>query len=75
MIVSSAGLTVFPPFVDELSEKGWEIQISFGNHDAGRAFAKGVQENYPSVDLVFPANDSWYADLIETHSGALTPNL
>jgi hypothetical protein len=75
MIVSSAGLTVIPPFVDELSEKGWEIQISFGNHDAGRAFAKGVQENYPSVDLVFPANDSWYADLIETHSGALTPNL
>jgi hypothetical protein len=75
MIVSSAGLTVIPPFVDELSEKGWEIQISFGNHDAGRAFAKGVQENCPSVDLVFPANDSWYADLIETHAGAPTPNL
>lgn len=73
LIISSAGVTQYPPFVDEFIEKQWNIQISFGNHDAGRAFAEKIQERLPTVDLVFPDNESWHSVLVETSIGNPAP--
>ncbi|MCA1786010.1 MAG: toprim domain-containing protein, partial [Desulfobacteraceae bacterium] len=73
LIISSAGVTQCPPFVDDLIEKNWDVQISFGNHEAGKAFAEKIQERLPAVDLVLPDRESWHAVLTGTNTESPSP--
>jgi hypothetical protein len=73
LIISSAGMTQYPPFIDDLIEENWDVQISFGNQEVGQTFAKKIQQRLPVVDLVFPDRESWHAVLTGTNADSPSP--
>ncbi len=63
-IISTAGATTKPCFVDELVENGWALTVAYDNDEIGRAFAEKFKENYPHATVEFPEKKNWNDDLI-----------
>lgn len=63
-VISTAGASTNPNFVDKLVKKGWALTVAYDNDEIGRAFAEKFKEKYPDATVEFSEKKDWNDDLI-----------
>ena len=55
LIISTAGATTPPEYVEKLIEQGWDITVAYDNDEAGQNFAQQWKDQFPeSVEIETP---------------------
>jgi hypothetical protein len=62
-VISTAGATTAPAFVDELVQQGLAITVAYDNDETGQDFAAKFLESFPAVEIEVPRFKDWNADL------------
>lgn len=65
-VISTAGLTVYPPFLDKSQENEWKVTVAYGNNENGETFTREIQKRFPEIKIETPTLETWNDDLQET---------
>ncbi|MCP3965834.1 MAG: hypothetical protein GY718_05690 [Lentisphaerae bacterium] len=64
-VISTAGATTTPFFIEILKGLGWRMTVAYDNDEIGYQFALKFVEKYPEIEIEIPRTKDWNSDLKE----------